>query len=140
MLGEVAAELKKAEIAIADSALSPRDLADLIALVESSMLSRRNAKAILPTLVDDAHDGTEGRVAALVESLGIGAILDPTRLRAFAQAAVDELPTELALFREGNHPKLANVFVGKAIAATNGRADAKAMRNIVLELIKPPAV
>ncbi|KAJ1457669.1 Aspartyl/glutamyl-tRNA amidotransferase subunit B, partial [Pelagophyceae sp. CCMP2097] len=128
MIGECAAEIKKSPAfsCIADTNLEPGDLAELVGLVEAKSLSRRAAKDLLPDLLSTRGLLGNGprRVEALVAERGIGAIVDADVLKSYAQQVLDAHPKELALYVSGK-TNLERMFVGKAVSATNGRADAE---------------
>ena len=101
----------------AASHFSPRDLADLLGLVETGALSRRSAKELLPDLL-----AARAPVSAMVRERGLGQIVDPAALDAVVAGVLEAHPDEVALFR-GGKAKLRKVLMGKAMGATRGRAD-----------------
>lgn len=85
--------------------LSPRTLAETIALVKADTISSKIAKELLPALLAGEAEG-EGGVAALVEERGMGQITDEAAVRSLIQAAMDANPKQLEQYRCARTPHL----------------------------------
>ncbi|KAJ8611323.1 hypothetical protein CTAYLR_006616 [Chrysophaeum taylorii] len=132
ILGDVAGALRKLEFdTIADSNLSPVDLAELLALLDQGTVSRRAAKDLLPDLLQRR---TSSSVEDLVFERGLARISDVAALRQFAREALDAHPNELAAYHAGKK-NLEKLFIGKALAASGGRADPVLMRDVVRDCL-----
>ena len=83
---------------MADVRLSPKTLAETIALVKADTISSKIAKELLPALLAGEAEGAGG-VAALVEERGMGQITDEGAVRALIQAAMDANPKQLEQYR-----------------------------------------
>lgn len=57
-------------------------------------------------------------------------------LKAWCEEAITSLPEEAEVVRKGNH-RVLNKLVGKVMKASRGRADAVAIRTMLLELLVP---
>ncbi|KAK7236541.1 glutamyl-tRNA(Gln) amidotransferase [Aureococcus anophagefferens] len=115
--GEVAGAADKLGLATYGH-LAPRDLADLLVLMGDGSLGRRAAKDLLPALLGAPH----GPVRAEVADRDLGQIADAAALDAFVADVLAAHPDELAKFAAGAG-QLRKLFLGKAMAASRGRAD-----------------
>ena len=109
------------------SALKPEALGALISLVEDHSISRAVAKTVLTQLVTSGGDPRE-----IVEVEGLGRIADVEMIRNIVAQVVDEHPSEVKRFQEGQI-SLAGFFVGQVMKATNNRADPAMVKKIVEE-------
>jgi aspartyl-tRNA(Asn)/glutamyl-tRNA(Gln) amidotransferase subunit B len=121
VMGDVTAHCKEAREPMSVLRLTPAQLAEAIALIESGAISGKIAKELLPELLAGAA-GAAGGVAALVEARGLGQISDPTALLAMVDGVLAANPGQLADFR-GGKTKLKGFFVGQLMKASGGRAN-----------------
>jgi aspartyl-tRNA(Asn)/glutamyl-tRNA(Gln) amidotransferase subunit B len=111
--------------AVLSMKLSPARLSSLVGMIESGRISGKIAKQVLELVFSDDLDPE-----TVVESKGWGQITD---LHAIA-AAIDEAfaaePEAVESAASGD-AKIIGYLVGKALAATGGRADPKLVRSLV---------
>lgn len=119
VMGDITAYLKNEKLAIADIALKPTDLAELIGLISESTISGKIAKDILPELLSKG-----GSPKQLVEKKGLIQISDTGELEAIIDEVLANHPKELEQFH-GGKTKLKGFFVGQVMKKTQGRADPK---------------
>ncbi len=105
-------------------------LATLIQMVDGGAVNRSSAREIV--LPQMAATGADPR--AVVADQGLGAIGAGDELREIVERVIDEHPTQAQQLREGKD-KLAGFFVGQVMKATQGRADATTVGDLVRELI-----
>ncbi|MFM7425302.1 MAG: Asp-tRNA(Asn)/Glu-tRNA(Gln) amidotransferase subunit GatB [Elainella sp.] len=119
IMGDISAYLNTEKLSIAQLALKPDSLAEMIQLIEANTISNKIGKDILPDLLANG-----GSAKALVEKKGLLQISDP----AVIEAAIDEViaanPGELEKYR-GGKKNLLGFFVGQVMKATGGKADPK---------------
>ena len=77
--------------------LSPKILAETIALIHSDAISSKIAKELAPDLLAGAAE--ERGVAALVEERGMGQISDEGAVAAAIQAVMEESPKQVEQYR-----------------------------------------
>ena len=112
------------------SKVTPTALATLIQMVESGEVNRSSAKeVVLPAMAETGADPRE-----VVAQHGLGAIGDGDELRAVVAQVIAENPKQAQQLRDGQE-KLAGFFVGQVMKATQGRADAKTVGDLVRELL-----
>lgn len=119
VMGDITAYLKTEKLTIKDIALTPENLAELIGLIESSTISGKIAKDILPELLTKG-----GSPKQLVESKGLVQISDTGALESVIDEVLASNPKELEQYRNGK-TKLLGFFVGQVMKKTEGRADPK---------------
>jgi len=108
---------------LADARLTPEAFAALVALVTRERVSATVAKELLAELATQGGDP-----AALVEQRGLGRLDDAAALAATVEGILDAHPDEVAAYLGGKEG-LIGFFIGQAMRATGGRADAKAVRD-----------
>ena len=104
--------------------LSPDSLAGLVAMEEAGELTATQAKKVLAVLVDSG--GTPKDTA---QSLGFEA-MDSGELETLVDGLISEHPDEWSRFCEGDN-KLTGFFVGQVMKSTQGRADGKAVTQLL---------
>jgi aspartyl-tRNA(Asn)/glutamyl-tRNA(Gln) amidotransferase subunit B len=125
LMGDIAAYLNTEKLAIAQIALTPPNLAELITLIEQGTISGKIAKDILPELLAQGGSAKE-----LVERKGLIQISNTSELEAIIDQVIAANPKELEQYRNGK-TKLQGFFVGQVMKKTNGRADPKLTNQIL---------
>ena len=125
VMGDIAAYLNTEKVAIAEIALKPTTLAELINLIEDGTISGKIAKEILPELLSQGGSAKE-----LVERKGLIQISDSSQLEAIIDEVIAANPKELEQYRKGK-TKLQGFFVGQVMKQTSGRADPKLTNQIL---------
>lgn len=129
VMGDIASYLKAEKLAIADSALTPPILAEMIALIEDNTISGKIAKELLPELIQKG-----GSVKELVAAKGLVQISDEGAIKAIIQGVLDENADQLAQYRAGK-TKLKGFFVGQVMKATQGKADPKLTNQLLNQML-----
>ncbi len=104
--------------------LAPESLAGLVAMEEAGELTATQAKKVLAVLVDSGGSPQEA-----AQSLGFEA-MDFGELETLVDGLISEHPDEWSRFCEGDN-KLTGFFVGQVMKATQGRADGKAVTQLL---------
>ena len=104
--------------------LTPESLASLVGMEDNGELTATQAKKVLAALVDGG-----GSPQDVAQSLGFEA-MDTGELDALVDGLIADHPDEWARFCEGD-AKLTGFFVGRAMKATQGRADGKAVTQLL---------
>ena len=112
--------------------VSPRQVAELLALVESGKIGGPQAKKVYQGLV-----GSERSPAELVEELGLSVVSDDAALRPLCQRVVDENPKTVAQYRAGK-ATLLGFFVGQVMKQSQGRANPQLVGRLLGEILGPP--
>ncbi|NCJ07635.1 Asp-tRNA(Asn)/Glu-tRNA(Gln) amidotransferase subunit GatB [Synechococcales cyanobacterium C] len=130
IMSDITGYLNTEKRSISEIALTPAALAELIALIESSTISSKIAKDLLPKLLSQG-----GSPKALVEQKGLTQISDSATLTALIDQILAAHPQELEQYRAGK-TKLQGFFVGQIMKKTNGRADPKLANQILSKKLK----
>jgi aspartyl-tRNA(Asn)/glutamyl-tRNA(Gln) amidotransferase subunit B len=109
--------------------VSPEQIRDLIALVESNEITGRAAKELLSRL---AHGESVREAAGRLSLLSLD---DGEALRSAARAAIDAFPAAVADYRKGKTAAIGRL-IGETIRNTGGRASPDAVRAILIEELK----
>ena len=126
VINELFGRLKKDERTIGDSPVSPDQLASLIALIQADTISGKIAKDVFEISYTTGRSPEE-----IVETEGLKQVTDTGEI----EAAVDEIiaanPEQVEKAKQ--NPKLAGWFVGQVMKATGGKANPKAVNELVAQ-------
>ncbi len=125
IMGDITGYLNNGNLKIEDIALKPKDLAELIGLIEDQTISGKIAKEILPELLSKG-----GSPQKLVEKKGLTQITDVAALEELIDAVLADNPKELEQYHNGK-TKLKGFFMGQVMKRTGGRADPKATNQML---------
>lgn len=129
VINELFGRLKKDEKDISDSPVTPALLGGIIDLIASDAISGKIAKDVFEITYTTGRDPAE-----IVETEGLKQVTDTGAI----EAAVDEIiaanPAQVAKAIE--NPKLAGWFVGQVMKATGGKANPKAVNELVAAKLK----
>lgn len=129
IMGEIAAYLKEEKLEITDTKLTPENLVELISLIEKNTISNNIGKQII---IDMMKDGTPA--SKIVEDRGLSQISDTGAIKDVAQKVVEAHPNEVAAYK-GGKVQLLGFFVGQVMKETKGRANPKAVNEILKEIL-----
>ncbi|EDQ05309.1 Aspartyl/glutamyl-tRNA(Asn/Gln) amidotransferase subunit B [Sulfitobacter indolifex] len=124
VINELFGRLKKDDKNITDSPVSPAQLGAIVDLIASDAISGKIAKEVFEITYTTGRDPAE-----IVETEGLKQVTDTGAI----ETAVDEIiaanPDQVAKAQQ--NPKLAGWFVGQVMKATGGKANPKAVNEIV---------
>jgi len=125
VINELFGRLNKQGLAIADSPVSAAQLGGMLDLLGAGTISGKIAKDLFEILWNEGGDPAE-----IVEARGMKQVTDTGAI----EAAVDEIiaanPAQVEKAKQ--NPKLAGWFVGQVMKATGGKANPKAVNDIVV--------
>jgi len=107
--------------------VTPEQVAELVALVESGAINDRLAREALEGVI-----AGEGSPAEVVEARGLTVVSDDGALVAAIDAALAAQPDVLEKIRDGK-VQAAGAVIGAVMKAMQGKADAARVRELVLE-------
>ncbi len=116
-----------ANLSLADLKLQPRQLAELIGLIEKGTISNAGAKTVLPKLLAEGGSPTQ-----IVEAEGLMQLSDPAAINAIIDDLIVAHPKELEQYRAGK-TKMLGFFVGQVMKKTSGRADPKLTNQLLAQ-------
>jgi len=126
VMGDVTAYLNENKLKIADIALTPATLAEMIALITNGTISSKIAKDILPELIEKS-----GSVQDLVTAKGL-TVLAGSDLAKIIDEVIAANPKEVEQYN-GGKTKLIGFFVGQVMKKTQGRAEPQTTNKLVAD-------
>lgn len=129
IMGEIAAYLKEEHNEINETKLTPENLVELIALIEKNTISNNIGKQII---VDMMKDGT--KASEIVEKRGLSQISDEGAIKEVCEQVAAANPKEVEAYKNGK-VQLLGFFVGQVMKATKGRANPKAVNELMKEIL-----
>ena len=128
-MGELARAAKDRGVALEDLPVSAAQVAQLQGLVDSGRLTDKLARQVLEGVL-----AGEGDPAAVVEARGLEVVSDDSALLDAVDAALAAQPDVAEKIR-GGKVKAAGAIVGAVMRATRGQADARRVRELVMERV-----
>jgi aspartyl-tRNA(Asn)/glutamyl-tRNA(Gln) amidotransferase subunit B len=124
VINELFGRLKKEDHDISASPVSPAQLGGIIDLISSEAISGKIAKDLFEIVYSEGGDPAE-----IVEARGMKQVTDTGAIEAAVDAIIAANPAQVEKARA--NPKLAGWFVGQVMKATQGKANPKAVNQIV---------
>ncbi len=121
--------LSETGTALADLALTPAHLAQLLELIDRARVTAASAREIFSEMARSGRDPAE-----IMREQGLESVSDTGELEALAREAIDANPKQLAQYRAGE-TKLLNFFVGQIMKSTGGKAEPGVVREILARLL-----
>ncbi|WP_181777222.1 Asp-tRNA(Asn)/Glu-tRNA(Gln) amidotransferase subunit GatB [Amycolatopsis pittospori] len=125
----LAQEANSREIELAELAITPAQLAEVIGLVKSGELTNKLAKEVVQGVL-----AGEGSPSEVVEKRGLKVVSDDSALIAAVDEALAAQPDVAEKIR-GGKVAAAGAIVGAVMKATKGQADAKRVRELIVERV-----
>jgi len=125
VINELFGRLKKEDHAIEDSPVSPAQLAGIVRLIRSDAISGKIAKDLFEIVYTEGGDPE-----AIVEARGLRQVTDTGAIAAAVAEIIAANPAQVE--KAQANPKLAGWFVGQVMKATGGKANPKAVNDIVM--------
>ncbi|MEO1681590.1 MAG: Asp-tRNA(Asn)/Glu-tRNA(Gln) amidotransferase subunit GatB [Pseudomonadota bacterium] len=124
VINELFGRLKKEEHDITESPVSPAQLGGVIDLITKGDISGKIAKDLFEIVYTEGGDPAE-----IVEARGMKQVTDTGAIEAAVDAVIAANPAQGEKAKQ--NPKLAGWFVGQVMKATGGKANPKAVNEIV---------
>jgi len=117
VMGELLAALRRMDLEIGASPISPAALAKMLGMMDKGVISGKIAKTVF-----EAMAGGGGDPEKIVESLGLVQVTDHSAIESFVQAAMAANPTVVAEYRLGKEAVL-GFMVGQVMKLSKGKAN-----------------
>ena len=130
-LQELSRRANESGVELGALGVTPAAVAELQSLVDSGRLTDKLARTVLEGVV-----AGEGSPSAVMAARGLEVVSDSGALGEAVDAAIAAHPDVAQKIREGK-VAAAGVLVGAVLKATGGKADAKAVRELVIERLTP---
>ena len=126
ILVELQGALRKRELTLGQSPVTPEALAGLLTRLADGSISSKIAKKVFEALLNEEGESAD----AIIEARGLKQITDTSAIEAEVDAVVANNPDQVAQYRAGQ-TKVFNFFVGKVMAATRGKANPDLVRDLL---------
>ncbi|WP_299349857.1 Asp-tRNA(Asn)/Glu-tRNA(Gln) amidotransferase subunit GatB [uncultured Shimia sp.] len=126
VINELFGRLKKEDHDITESPVTPQQLAGIIKLIKSDAISGKIAKDLFEIVYTEGGDPE-----AIVEDRGMKQVTDTGAIEAALDEIIAANPAQVEKAKE--NPKLAGWFVGQVMKATGGKANPKAVNQLIQE-------
>jgi aspartyl-tRNA(Asn)/glutamyl-tRNA(Gln) amidotransferase subunit B len=113
----------------AEFAVTPRQVAELLELVEKGEISGKQAKE-----VQTALEGTDRSPRSIVEERGLKVVSDVSALEPLCRQLIEQHPKQVEQIRGGKRGVM-GFFVGQVMKQTGGSADPKLVSELLEKLI-----
>jgi aspartyl-tRNA(Asn)/glutamyl-tRNA(Gln) amidotransferase subunit B len=110
--------------------VSPKDLSELLSLIDQGIISRKMAKSIFNEMVSSGKKAKD-----IIEQKGIKQITDASEIEKTINEILARYPEELKRYKSGE-TKLIGFFVGEIMKATSGKANPKLVNEKLRKLIR----
>ena len=124
VINELFGRLKKEEHDITESPVSPEQLGGIIDLIAKGDISGKIAKDLFEIVYSEGGDP-----AQIVEARGMKQVTDTGAIEAAVDQIIADNPDQAEKARA--NPKLAGWFVGQVMKATGGKANPRAVNQII---------
>ncbi|WP_413509682.1 Asp-tRNA(Asn)/Glu-tRNA(Gln) amidotransferase subunit GatB [Carnobacterium maltaromaticum] len=117
LMGEVSAYLNSEKLELAETKLTPENLAGMITLIEDGTISSKIAKKVFRELILNGGDAKE-----VVEAKGLVQLSDPAQLLPMINEVLDNNAQSIEDFKNGKD-RAVGFLVGQIMKATKGQAN-----------------
>ncbi|WP_424940171.1 Asp-tRNA(Asn)/Glu-tRNA(Gln) amidotransferase subunit GatB [Aliiroseovarius sp. S253] len=124
VINELFGRLKKEDHSIKESPVSPAQLGGIIGLIAKGDISGKIAKDLFEIVYTEGGDPAE-----IVEARGMKQVTDTGAIEAAVDEVIAANPAQVEKAKE--NPKLVGFFVGQVMKATGGKANPKAVNELV---------
>ena len=124
VINELFGRLKKDDRDLRDCPVSPEQLGGVITLIQKGDISGKIAKDLFEIVYTEGGDPAE-----IVEARGMKQVTDTGAIEAAVDQVIADNPAQVEKAKA--NPKLAGWFVGQVMKATGGKANPKAVNEIV---------
>jgi aspartyl-tRNA(Asn)/glutamyl-tRNA(Gln) amidotransferase subunit B len=129
VINELFGRLKKSDLTIKASPVSADQLGGILDLIAKGDISGKIAKDVFDIVWTEGGDP-----AQIVESRGMKQVTDTGAIEAAVDKVIADNPDQVA--KAQANPKLAGWFVGQVMKATGGKANPKAVNQMVAQKLK----
>jgi aspartyl-tRNA(Asn)/glutamyl-tRNA(Gln) amidotransferase subunit B len=125
MMGELMKMLNEENTAIEDCLIKPKQLADMLSLIEKGTISGKIAKTVFTEMYKTGRDPE-----SIVKEKGLLQISDESAIEKAVDEIIAKYPAEAERFRAGEE-KLLGFFVGQVMKATKGKANPQMLNDLM---------
>lgn len=134
VMGDLAAQLNRAEQNISDSPIPAKGMAGLIQRLEDGTISSKMAKTVFEAMWQG-----EGDADAVIEAKGLKQVSDSGALEKIVDDIIANNGKQVENYRNAapdKQPKMLGFFVGQAMKASKGQANPQQLNKILQDKLK----
>jgi aspartyl-tRNA(Asn)/glutamyl-tRNA(Gln) amidotransferase subunit B len=128
-MGEMSRTAKAADVSLESLAITPAQIAELQGLIDSGKINDKIARQVVEGVL-----AGEGSPSSIVAARGLEIVSDDGALLEAVDAVLAAQPDIVDKVRSGNMGPI-GAIIGGVMKATGGQADAKRVRELVMERI-----
>lgn len=129
IMSELLRELNRDDREIEDCPVSPENLAELLGLLESGVISGKIAKGVFERMYASGKSARQ-----IVDEEGLVQVSDESEIESAIERVLLENPGEVEEFRAGKE-KLFGFFVGQVMRKTKGKANPQLVNEILRRIL-----
>lgn len=129
VMGDISRRLKDEDIEIYEMKFGPKELGDLIKLIEDGKISNNIGKKVLRTMFEEG-----GNPNKIVEEKGLIQINDEDEIKKIVLKVMEENPQSIEDYKNGKDRAL-GFLVGQVMKATRGKANPQKVNQFIREEI-----
>lgn len=114
----------------AEFSVTPEQVADILAMVESGEISGKQSKELFGLL-----EGTKRSARELASERGLRVVTDSSAVEPLCRQILDQSPQQVAQYRSGKKG-LFGYFVGQVMRASKGSADPKLVNDMLTKMLE----
>jgi len=130
LMSEVLRKLNQQKQEITACPITPKDLAELLQLIQKGTISGKIAKVVFEEMYSSGKPASQ-----IVREKGLVQITDQAVLEKIAQKIVESYPKEVEQYKAGKE-KLLGFFVGQMMKQTKGKANPQLVNKIFKKLLQ----
>ena len=127
VMGDVLRLLNERKINVEECPISPERLANMLSLINDGTISGKIAKTVFDLMAESGK-----APETIVEEQGLKQITDTSAIESVVDDVLATNPDEVEAYK-GGKTKLLGFFVGQVMKATSGKANPKALQEILRE-------
>ena len=131
-LGEISRIANEKGVSISELAISPKDVAQIVALVAKGDLTDKLARQVVEGVISG-----QGSPQEVIDARGLKVVSDESALMAAIERAIAAQPETAEKIRNGHIPA-AGALIGAVMKDTKGQADAARVRELLLAHLGQP--
>ena len=130
LMSEVLRKLNQEKQEITACPITPKDLAELLQLIQKGTISGKIAKVVFEEMYSSGKPASQ-----IVREKGLVQITDQAVLEKIAQKIIESYPKEVDQYKAGKE-KLLGFFVGQMMKQTKGKANPQLVNKIFKKLLQ----
>ena len=127
IMGDIWRIMNEKYMLIEDLPFSAKQLADMIALIESGTISNTAAKQVIENMFETAKDP-----AVIIEDLGLKQVNDESEILSIIDTVIEQNPKSIEDFKSGKG-NVAGFLVGQVMRMSKGKANPQTVNKLINE-------